>query len=393
MADVTISQLTTTNALLATSYVPVSDGTTTTKLATDSLFGFRNRIINGDMRIDQRNGGTGVAWAANTAGYTVDRFKQTQNGTAASTIQQTTDVPAAQGFTSSLSRTITTAEPAVASGNKTCGYYYMLEGYNVSDFLWGTASAKPITISFWVKSSVTGTFSFSVMNTTFTRSYNSSYSISAANTWEKKTFTVPGDTGATSINKTNGNAIQLVFDLGFSSIYESSTANTWQGTASYALAGCVKLSSTLGATFYLTGLQLEDGPTATPFERRFIGNELTMCKRYYDKSYNIDVAPGTATRNGMVVINTEAWQNVWIPVGSAFKFSCEMRTTPVIAYYDGVGTINRVSVLWYGAAPVNGQNPTLDFDIGTSGVAVRQTGGTTYQGSIHLAHYTANAEL
>jgi hypothetical protein len=282
MADTTISQLNTINTLSANNFIPISDGTNTTKLGTDSLFGFRNRIINGDMRIDQRNGGTSVAWAANTAGYTVDRFKQTQNGAVASTIQQTTDVPAAQGFTSSLSRIITTAEPAVASGNKTCGYYYMLEGYNVSDFLWGTASAKPITISFWVKSSVTGTFSFSVMNTTFTRSYNSSYSISSANTWEKKTFTVPGDTGATAIDKTNGNGIQLVFDLGFSSIYESSTANTWQGSISYALAGCVKLSSTLGATFYLTGLQLESGSTATPFETRFIGNELAMCQRYYE---------------------------------------------------------------------------------------------------------------
>jgi hypothetical protein len=256
---------------------------TGTAAITSGLTGFRNRIINGDMRIDQRSSGSSLSFPANTSGYCIDRFKFTTNGSAAATVQRSTTVPTGQGFTNSLLTTITTAEPAVASGNKVTTYYYSLEGFNVSDLGWGTASAQSITISFWVRSSVTGTYSFSVMNTSFARSYNSSYAISAANTWEKKTFTIPGDTGATSIDTTNGNAIQLVFDLGFSTLYETSTANTWLASGAYALSGCVKLSSTLNATWYLTGLQLEAGSTATDFERRPIGTELALCQRYYWK--------------------------------------------------------------------------------------------------------------
>jgi hypothetical protein len=242
---------------------------------------FRNRIINGDMRIDQRNNGAAVSWAANTNGYTVDRWKLTQNGTVTSTVQRSTNVPAGQGFTNSLLLTVGTAETAVGTGNKTFGYYYMIEGYNVSDLGWGTASAKTITISFWVLSNITGTFSFSVMNTAWNRSYNSSYTITTAGAWEKKTFTIAGDTGATSIDTTNGNAIQIVFDLGFSPMYESSTANTWQGSSSYALAGCTKLSSTLGGVFYIAGVQLEAGPSATEFERRPYQTEMMLCRRYF----------------------------------------------------------------------------------------------------------------
>jgi hypothetical protein len=280
-----------------TNGITFNDGSTQN---TRPAVGFRNRIKNGDCRLDQRNAGASVTWAANTNGYTIDRWKLTQNGTVASTVQRSTVVPTGQGFTNSLLTTITTAETAVGTGNKTAGYYYMLEGYDTSDFGWGTASAQTITISFWVRSSVVGTYSFSVMNTAFNRSYNSSYTITTANTWEKKIFTIPGDTGATSMDTTNGIALSLVFDLGFSPMYESSTANAWQGSSSYALSGCTKLSSTVGATFYLTGLQLEAGSTATDFERRPIGTELALCQRYYQKTYELGTAPGTVTLVGAI---------------------------------------------------------------------------------------------
>ena len=261
-----------------TNGITFNDGSTQN---TRPAVGFRNRIINGDMRIDQRNAGASVSIAANNSPYTIDRFQITQNGSVSSTVQRSTVVPAGQGFTNSLFTTVDTAEPDVATGNKTYGYYYKLEGFSTSDLGWGTASAQSITISFWVRSSVAGTYSFSVMNTSFTRSYNSSYTISAVDTWEKKTFTITGDTGATSIDTTNGNAISLVFDLGYSTMYETSTANSWLETGAYALSGCTKLSSTVGATFYLTGVQLEAGSSATDFERRPIGTELALCQRYY----------------------------------------------------------------------------------------------------------------
>jgi hypothetical protein len=310
---------------------------------------FRNRIKNGDCRIDQRNAGASVAFAANTNGYTIDRWKLTQNGTAASTVQRSTVVPTGQGFTNSLLTTITTAETAVGTGNKTCGYYYMLEGYDTSDFGWGTTSAQTITISFWVRSSVVGTYSFSVMNTAWNRSYNSSYTITTANTWEKKIFTVPGDTGATSMDTTNGTALSLVFDLGFSPMYESATANAWQGSSSYALSGCTKLSSTVGATFYLTGLQLEVGTSATEFERRPFGVELALCQRYYEKSYLLSTVVGSNSTQGLHQgINATDGNQV-----TGLRFMVAKRDAPTVTIWSKTGTVATVSNTSY----TNGANP------------------------------------
>jgi hypothetical protein len=355
---------------------------------------FRNRIINGDMRIDQRNAGAAVSWAANTNGYTIDRWKLTQNGTVSSTVQRSTNVPAGQGFTNSLLLTVGTAETAVGTGNKTFGYYYMIEGYNVSDLGWGTASAKTITISFWVLSNITGTFSFSVMNTAWNRSYNSSYTITTAGAWEKKTFTVAGDTGATAMDTTNGNALSLVFDLGFSPMYESSTANAWQGSSSYALSGCTKLSSTVGGVFYITGVQLEAGSSATEFERRPIGTELALCQRYYDKSYSMNVAPGTNTPNGMVQGIMETYAGAWYQGGGSIRFSTEMRRVPDFNYRDYQGTLNRFTNFWTGTYGYN-INPTVTLFVGTKAVSILETAGPSggWSGSPLMCHYTADAEL
>jgi len=313
------------------STVDIADGSITAQKLGYQNFNFRNRIINGDMRIDQRNNGSAVSWAANTSGYTIDRWKLVQNGSVTSTVQRSTNAPTGQGFTNSLLLTVSTAETAVGTGNKTLGYYYMLEGYNVSDLGWGTASAKTITISFWVLSNITGTFSFSVMNTSFSRSYNSSYTITTAGAWEKKTFTIAGDTGATSIDTTNGNAIQLVFDLGFSPMYETSTANTWLATGAYALAGCTKLSSTVGGVFYVAGVQLEAGSTATDFERRPIGTELALCQRYYEVLANDTEGVGITSFNYISTQHRHRWY-----------FKATKRASP---------TVNIVSGSWVTATP------------------------------------------
>ena len=404
--DFTISQgtgtLGTTGATLGTyggaTSVPVlainAKGQVTstgTAAITSGLTGFRNRIVNGDMRIDQRNAGASVAWAANTSGYTIDRFKNTQNGSVASTVQRSTTVPTGYGFTNSLFTTVTTAEPAVATGNKTFGYYYNLEGYNVSDLGWGTASAQTITISFWVRSSVTGTFSFSVNNTAYARNYNTSYAISSANTWEKKTFTIPGDTGATSIDTTNGNAIQLIFDLGFSTTYEGSTANTWLATGAYALSGCTKLSSTLNATWYITGLQLEAGSTATEFERRPIGTELDLCQRYFQKTYDVETAQATATNLGVVYVGSTATGVYGL---GGVQYVSNMRSIPSIRYWDGAGNENKCSYIVNGSGSTsfvaNTNLASAPYNISTRGFLV---GANITANSGSYIHYTANSEL
>lgn len=288
MADTTISSLNTVNALSAVNYIPVSDGTNTTKLGTDSLFGFRNRIINGGMRINQR-GGTTTFSGTGTTTYGLDRCRGTASGSGSWTMQQSTDVPTGAGFTNSMQINVTTAATSII--NNDCYYFaHLIEGNNIADLGWGTAGAKTVTISFWVKSSITGSYSIALMNTEFTRSYLTTYTINSANTWERKVITMPGDVGATSIVTDNGIGMGIVFDFGFAPGYETTTTNSWLASPKYAIAGQTKIILTQNATWRITGLQLEEGSTATPFEWRQYGTELALCQRYFHKQIaNVDV--------------------------------------------------------------------------------------------------------
>jgi len=357
-----------------TNGITFNDGSTQN---TRPAVGFRNRIINGDCRIDQRNAGASLVTTTDYNGYTIDRFYLAQNGVVRSTVGRSEVVPTGQGFTNSFLTTITTADAAVATGNKTMGYYYKLEGYNVSDFGWGTASAQTITISFWVRSSVAGTYSFTVTNTNFARNYNTSYTINAANTWEKKTFTIAGDTGATSIDTTNGHAIGLVFDLGYSTLYEGSTANTWLATSALALSGCTKLAATAGATWYLTGLQLEAGSTATEFERRPIGTELALCQRYYYRQTKTSGASGVASAFAML----QLWSNAW---HSLIQFPVTMRSAPSFES-------SSAATFFYHAGGVGNSALTSINISGSNGDSARLEGGTTYSATQGLAGQLAMA--
>jgi hypothetical protein len=236
----------------------------------------RNRIINGNMVIDQRNNGAAVTSTAD--GYCLDRWAIGYNAPiAAFTAQRSTTAPA--GFSNSL--LITTGTGAAPS---TTGYAYIrqgIEGLNISDLNWGTANAQPITISFWVRSSITGTFGFVVRNGASDRSYGATYTISSANTFEYKTVTIPGDTTGTWLT-TNGIGIMLLFDLGVGSTY-SLSAGSWQTPVNvFGVTGTTKLAANTGATFYITGVQLEVGTQATPYEFRQYGDQLLLCQRYYE---------------------------------------------------------------------------------------------------------------
>jgi hypothetical protein len=234
--------------------------------------GMKNRIINGAMQIDQRNAGASV-----TIGdaFPVDRWNCFENGSMAFTAQRSTTAPA--GFTNSLLITTTTAASPAASSRSQLGQ--VIEGYNISDLGWGTANAQPVTLSFWVRSSLTGQFGGAVANYTTTRSYPFSYTISVANTWEQKSITIAGDTTGTW-NTENSGGITLTFDLGMGSDLLG-TAGSWAGVNYRGAIGDVKLSETNGATFYITGVQLEKGSTATSFDYRPYGTELQLCMRYF----------------------------------------------------------------------------------------------------------------
>ena len=237
---------------------------------------FTNRIINGAMVIDQRNAG---ASGTGNDTYVVDRWAYFGSQASKATWQQNAGsvTPPAGfsnyfGFTSSSAYSVGATEIFVFSQK--------IEGFNTSDLNFGTANAQTITLSFWVRSSLTGTFGGYIANASQTRNYPFSYTISSSNTWEQKSVTIAGDTTGTWIGGTNGIGMRVGFSLGIGST-NSTTANAWNGTTNaIGVTGATSVVGTNGATFYITGVQLEKGSTATSFDYRPYGTELALCQRY-----------------------------------------------------------------------------------------------------------------
>lgn len=237
------------------------------------ISGARNRIINGDMRIDQRNNGASVA---NSGNYNLDRWADGKVGSGIYSAQRSTVAPS--GFTNSFLHTVATAVTPAATD--VYQFYQVIEGFNTADLGFGAAGASTITVSFWVRSSIAGTYGMSVGNGALNRSYVQTYAISTANTWEYKTITIPGDTTGTWPTDNTAGMI-LIFDQGSGS-NANGAAGAWQAGIFRRTSGCVNLIATAGATWQVTGVQLERGPVATPFERRSYGQELALCQRYYE---------------------------------------------------------------------------------------------------------------
>ncbi len=262
-------------------YFPAADemaittgGTVAAGFNSNGLF-FRNRIINGDMRIDQRNAGAAVT---TTASFPVDRFFTNFLFDGVVSQQRSTVAPA--GFTNSLGFTVTTPDASIGA-TQFYNFRQKIEGFNTADFGWGTANARTVTLSFWVRSSITGTYGIAITNSADSRLYPTSYTVNSADTWEQKTITVPGDTTGTWLTD-NGAGVQVQFYLALGSTYQGAI-NAWTASAIYGPTGMVNWTGTNGATFYITGVQLETGSVATPFERRPYGTEFFLCQRYYQE--------------------------------------------------------------------------------------------------------------
>jgi len=331
----------------------------------------RNRIINGDMRIDQRNAGASV-----TSGFPVDRFQVYSTQSSKWTAQQSTTAPT--GFTNSVIITSSSSYSPISSDY--FSYTTRIEGFNVADLDWGTANAKTITVSFWVRSSLTGTWTGALHNDAFNRVYPFSYTISSANTWEYKTVTIAGDTTGTWLtNNSVGIEIGFAFSVGSSGL---GTAGAWTNTASiFGATGQTNLLGTNGATFYITGVQLEQNTSATPFERRLYNQELANCKRYYQKTYEIGTALGTNTNTGAISV----FYNGTYGAANGFRFETEMRASPTLTGYSVGGTSGQWSI-------IAGATNTVTFgDLGSKGmryIQVTSGGSVGYEG-----HYSASAEL
>jgi hypothetical protein len=276
----------------------------------------RNRIINGAMVIDQRNAGASVT--PTDGQYTLDRWKFDVSQSSKLTVQQNAgSVTPPSSFSNYLGVTSSSAY-SVLTGDY-FAFRQAIEGFNSADLAWGTASAQSVTLSFWVRSSLTGTFGGSLRNSAGNRSYPFTYSISSANTWEQKTVTVAGDTTGTWLT-TNGTGINVWFGLGVGSTY-SGTAGAWNSNNNFSATGATSVVGTNGATFYITGVQLEVGTVATPFEREIYSTTLAKSQRYYYRVTN-NATTYTTFAVGRAYSSTEGTATVVMPV--------PMRASPTI---------------------------------------------------------------
>jgi hypothetical protein len=270
-------------------------------------------IINGAMRIDQRNSGL----LTNPNGhFPVDRFA-VGNYIPSTTSEQSTTAPS--GYSNSLKVTNGTATVPSNQGF-TYQVYQFIEGFNTTHLVFGSSSAKTVTLSFWVRSSITGTFAVTLQNSARDRSYISTYTINQADTFEKKTITVNGDVAGTWVGATNGIGLRLIFDIGSGTTRET-TAGAWQSGNYTRTSGSARINTTTGATFYVTGVKLEEGSEATDFQRVPYPEELTKCKRYYQVyggsgNYHAFAAVGTYnTSSGVGYLDLEVTMRAQ-PTGS-----------------------------------------------------------------------------
>jgi len=293
--------------------------------AAGSGFAFRNRIINGDMRIDQRNAGAAVTLntSSGTQQYIVDRWVSEYTSSVANyTMQQVSDAPS--GFSNSLKLTVGSSNSGGFSGN----FKQNFEGYGLSDLAWGSASAIPVTVSFWAKSSVAGTYSC-WLRIPGVSSIFQSFTLTA-NVWTYVSLTFTGSTANALGSATNGEALVLRIVLGNGG-RTSGSAGVW-GSGEIP-ANQTNLFATSGATFQITGVQLEKGTVATPFEFRPYGAELALCQRYYQHSFPV----GTAPANGQYVVAVEGCFSAWSSgtgYASPIVFCQEMRAIPTMTFYN-----------------------------------------------------------
>ena len=343
----------------------------------------RNLVINGAMTIDQRNNGASVT--AN-ATYPVDRFLLADNATGLDIQAQRSGITPV-GFTSSLSVSVVT--PATPGTSQSGAFItHTIEGYNFSPLNFGSSDAKSFTLSFYVRSSVTGTYSCGFRDGGGNVSYTADYTISSSDTWEYKTITVPGETsGSYTWNTTNGGALIISWGLGNGS-GRSATPGSWAAGNNLASTNQVTWCNNSGATWYITGVQLEVGSVATPFEHRSFGDELARCQRYYEKSYSYSTVPGTSNSTGTIqygYTNMPA-ANYVARFGAQFRVS--KRAQPTVVTYDTAGNNGKCNY------PDTSTNQSFTIILRSENNFSAETSSLSASTDARLYfHYTAEAEL
>jgi len=352
---------------------------------------FRNRIINGDMRIDQRLAGTANAALATAQDvYTADRWAVWRNASGANYTVQRIANAGAPGNDFALQATVTTS--ATPGTNDIYFMHQKIEGFNVNDFGLGTANAASFTISFHVRSSVAGTYGLIATNGAKNRSYVTTYTIGTANVWEYKVVTIKGDVAGVWA-KDNTTGLDIIWSLGAGSGSSTAASTAWVAGIFYNATGAVQfVGNAVGSTFALTNVQVERGTVATPFEVRPFAMELGMCQRYFEKSYELNQVPGaSAIDPGILFISASS--NGGNFVLGTLRFSMPKRTKiyTMTGYSNGTGA----TATWTyarGNVPETTTTPTFDIFCEFSCRFYASIGAAWTVGYIQ-GHWTSNAEL
>jgi hypothetical protein len=349
----------------------------------------KNRIINGAMVIDQRNAGASVNNIVGTS-YTLDRWKIYGDIVSKFSVQQNAgSVTPPSGYINYLGATSLSAYTLGTSEAFNIGQ--RIEGLNITDLDWGTANAKTVTLSFQVYSSLTGTFGGSLRNSASNRSYPFSYSIPTANTWTSISITIAGDTTGTWLT-TNGVGINLQFSLGTASNI-SGTAGVWAAANYQSATGATSVVGTSGATFYITGVQLEVGSSATGFEYVNYQTSLANCQRYYEKSYPQATVPASVAPSGgqysKVTSNTVQISEIY----NGVNFAVTKRANPTLTFYGYNGNSGQVSRPDTGADL--GANSATMYSSNDMSFSVRNNNGSTLTtvSQVILYWWVASSEL
>ena len=370
----------------------IADDAVTTAKTSYSAFPFRNLIINGDMTVAQRATSFTFAHDGTTSAYTLDcwSFVMANWESLDGTVTQSTDAPT--GFSKSWKFATGTAEASVDADDLVY-VQTLLEAQNLQHLDYGGSNAKDLNLSFWVKSSSAGTYTVTFYAADAVDNITRTYTINAANTWENKTVTIPGNTAGT-IDDNEGSGIQVGWNIAAGSNWTATDSTSWGNytTARWAFGHAQNgVVTNASGEFYLTGCQLELGTKATPFEHKKFDEELNLCKRYYQKSYGYSVAVSTATYSGAQIYrgNTATTVSPYVPV----RFEREMRAVPTIVLISpDTGTLNRVSagtgvggaqVDWASGLSSAGRKAFMYYNAGTP--------STNYYNL--YAHFTADASI
>jgi hypothetical protein len=372
-----------TVSISGTDGLTFNDATTQNTSAFYGGLAFRNRIINGAMVIDQRNAGASVTNVSGSNVFGVDRWPAYSSQASKFTVQQNAgSVTPPSGFKNYIGVTSLSAYSVVAADEFTLSQN--IEGFNVADLGFGAAGAATVTLSFWVRSSLTGSFGGNLANGALTRAYPFSYTISSANTWEQKTVTIAGDTSGTWLT-TNGTGLLVRFGLGVGSTYGSGTAGAWSGTYSDVPTGSVSVVGTSGATFYITGVQLEKGSTATSFDYRPYGTELALCQRYTQR-YPASTSSFGPLVNGYCSSTTR--------LQGVFIYPVPMRAAPTYVLSGSFRVLSGASAIAITSSDSSDSDEKgsfLRFDV-TAGLVVGNGGAVTTSSS-STAYTLFTAEL